>query len=152
MKKESYLKRMVGSLLTAVLAILGFSSCKEELMYGTPHGEFEISGIVTDEAGDPMEGMRVISRSRRSTGDDSEYGYSTTENCDTVYTDSKGHYVIEQETIAGPKWAFVLAEDPDGGYESAYEELNLKYHGGDHDWYFGKAVATADFVLKKTEE
>lgn len=151
MKKENLIMRFVGTLLTAVLAILGFSGCKEELMYGTPHSDFEISGIVTDEDGDPMEGIRVISRSDRSTGEGSENGYSTTAGCDTVYTDPSGHYVIQRECISGPKWVMVLAEDPEGRYESAYEELNLKYHGGDHDWYGGKAVATADFVLKKAK-
>lgn len=151
MKKENYLMRLVGALLTAVLAVLGLSSCNGEYMYGTPHADFEISGIVTDEEGDPMEGVRVISRSRRDAGEGTDYGYSTTIDCDTAYTDAKGHYLIERTDVFGPKWVFVLAEDPEGGYGPEYEELHLKYQGGDHDWYDGKAVVTADFVLKKIQ-
>lgn len=155
MKKERLFTRFIGSLLTAVLAMLGFTSCDKETedMYGTPHGDFEISGLVTDEEGLPVNGVRVISRTIHVDEDypDVENGYLTTYGCDTTYTDSKGRYKLEDQNT----WlreAMVVVQDPKGVYESTYEVVKLEYHGGDHDWYIGKAEATANFRLKRSDD
>lgn len=154
MKKETLFTRIIGSMMTAVLAMLGFTSCeKEELMYGTPHGDFEISGMVTDEAGTPVDGVRVISRTIDVDEDspDVENGYLTTYGCDTTYTDSKGRYELDGQNT----WlheAMVVVQDPKGVYESTYEVVKLEYSGDRHDWYMGEAKATANFRLKRSDD
>lgn len=164
MKKEKRLTRIIGSLLTAVLGILGFSGCGENDgiddrpdMYGTPYGDFQISGIVSDEEGAPVDSARVISRAHKFDGNDhdTENGYMVHDEWynDTVYTDAKGHYLLEKSGLIPYGAVMVVVQDPKGGYESTYREVKLDYKGESYDgWYVGKAEATVDFTLKKKEE
>lgn len=157
MKKESKLKAIIGSLLTAVLATLGFSSCNSEesgmVEYGTPHADFQISGLVDDEAGMPVENARVISRPYKAKYIACEHpdinGYSTDDGCDTVYTDVNGHYDLKSNIFPEDIIELVV-EDPETEYETVYKEVDLEYKGGS-GWYQGKATATVDFTLKKAE-
>lgn len=138
----SKLSTIINKILAGTIALLGFSGCSTDdgpgnmiCMYGTPSGTYEIDGIVRNEYGDKLDGMRVVT----------SFG-------DTAYT-KEGKYQI------GPKQCFPLntvsvkAEDPDGFYKTESKELKLKYDGkGDKSgWDEGKAEATADFQLYQTE-
>lgn len=156
MKKETLFTRIIGSMLIAVLALLGFSSCSETdgddnmvYMYGTPQGEFQISGLVTDEEGEPLDSARVISRWFPYSGNDleTENGYAV-RYADTAYTDSKGHYNLENKHTTNRE-VMMVVQDPKGGYESTFKTVKLEYKGGDGGWNIGKAEATANFTLKK---
>lgn len=164
MKKENIFRRIWGSLLTAVLAMLGFS-CSEGLdddggnlilMYGTPTGEFQISGLVTDEQNGPVNGARVISRTYKYDGRDheTEHGYivDIAWYNDTTFTDAKGHYHLEKRGSFPYGEVMVVVQDPSGVYESTYKEVKLDYQGNADGWYVGKAEATANFTLKKAGE
>lgn len=143
------IKKHFNLLLSAVLALLGFSACDSindtPQMYGTPHGDYEISGLVTDEASTPLSNIRVIVSSTDSKG----VGYRQYD-ADTVYTDEKGHYVVENEGFSSSRRQ-VYCEDPAGVYEADSTIVKLDYKGGS-GWYHGKAVATADLKLKKKAE
>lgn len=163
MKKETLLTRIIGSMLTAVLALLGFSGCSETdgdgnmlLMYGTPQGEFQISGLVTDEEGAPLDSARVISRTYKYDGTDyeTENGYLVNNEWynDTTYTDSKCHYLLEKSGSFPYGEVMVVVQDPKGGYESTYKEVKLDYQGKADGWYVGRAEATANFTLKKATD
>lgn len=162
MKKESRITAVLNSLLSAVLAMLGFSACekKAELEYGTPHGEFQISGLVEDEESSPVEGARVISRQLKVTDNFKSDGYlqNTDSNeyflwqgCDTVYSDKFGRYDLKVFTYLYDREVEIVVEDPSGMYGDTSRIVELDYKGGS-GWNFGTAKATADFTLKKADK
>ena len=48
-------------ILTAIISLLGFSGCSKEeeipLMHGSPTVDYKAEGCITDEAGNPIEGI-----------------------------------------------------------------------------------------------
>ena len=61
MKKRMF--RISNALLSGVLTLLGFSAagCHEDTFdeYGSPHAKYRVVGTVTDENGQPIEGIQV---------------------------------------------------------------------------------------------
>ena len=54
-------------LCVAVLGVLGFSACSDDpeghwVAYGSPTADYKYMGTVTDEAGNPIEGINVVLR------------------------------------------------------------------------------------------
>ena len=52
-------------LSVAVLGVMGFSACSDDpgggaVAYGSPTADYKYMGTVTDEAGNPIEGINVI--------------------------------------------------------------------------------------------
>jgi putative lipoprotein (rSAM/lipoprotein system) len=140
-------------IITGLLALLGFAGCDGSdpwgggrVEYGTPHASFEIKGRVTDEAGKPIEDIKVIVQ-------DAEWG-------DPEYpagvgiTDAGGYYNIDGSWFGDDTLA-ISVEDIDGdknGGEFAPEtlEINIEdenYVGGE-SWNRGKVTKTADFELE----
>lgn len=117
--------------LAGLIALLGFSACGDELlMYGCPHGEYEINGVVFGEDNEKLDGAMV-----------------TTSERDTVYT-TDGTFKIASSWVPS-KSINVKAEAE--GYESETKEIKLNHKGGDGNWYEGKAEAVVDFNLDKTK-
>lgn len=66
---KNRLTAIFGTLLSAIVSMLGFSACSSQAdMYGSPYGDFKISGIVTDEADKPVAGARIMVRLHESKG------------------------------------------------------------------------------------
>ena len=58
---KNLINKLIRLLCVLVIGLLGFSSCEEHSdEYGTPITNFRYWGIVTDEAGNPIEGINVI--------------------------------------------------------------------------------------------
>mgnify|MGYP003533833528 FL=1 len=58
---KNLINKLIRLLCVSVIGMLGFSSCEEHSdEYGTPITNFRYWGIVTDEAGNPIEGINVI--------------------------------------------------------------------------------------------
>ncbi len=58
---KNLINKLIRLLCVSVIGLLGFSSCEEHSdEYGTPITNFRYWGIVTDEAGNPIEGINVI--------------------------------------------------------------------------------------------
>ena len=58
---KNLINKLIRLLCVSVIGLLGFSSCEEHSdEYGTPIINFRYWGIVTDEAGNPIEGINVI--------------------------------------------------------------------------------------------
>ncbi|MBD5346273.1 MAG: hypothetical protein HDR92_03970 [Bacteroides sp.] len=147
------LSAIVGSLMSVILGLLGFSSCDQSepddpmlLMYGSPYGEFKFSGLVTDEAGAPVEKARIIVR---TVSDEKGNYYYTPYGTDTVMTDNKGKY----EGKMGTNFPSVrlLCEDPSGQYKPDSTDLQLKYKDGE-GWFMGTASSVTNFKLKKADK
>ena len=140
---------IIGSIFSAIIAMLGFSSCEAEYMYGTPNGDFRVSGLVTDEEGAPVNKARVIVRPY---GFGDGHYFLNDYECDTLSTDIAGKYRGELKRRSPSKKIVIVCEDPQGGYQTDSVEVNPKYEGGDHDWYMGAATAEVNFKLKKAED
>ena len=144
------LKNIWKHLAAVVLGLLGFASCGEEIeplaMYGSPHADFKALGTVEDEAGKPIEGIRVAIRR--------DFGKDYYEN-DTIYTDKKGDYLLTKYNTLRPSGLLIVFEDVDGAgnggeFKSAEARPEIKQTGeGDKAWYQGLYEAKADVVLKK---
>ena len=127
-------------LLTA-LSLLGFSfvvtSC-----YGAPYAELSAEGRVTDEAGQPIQGIKV-----------SLYGH---EYVPYAVTDKDGYYRLESQQ--GYLTVDIFYEDTDGilnGGEFAPDSsMNVKtvqIENGDGRWDLGKFEAKDSKILKKKQ-
>lgn len=58
---KNLINKLIRLLCVSVIGLLGFSSCEEHSdEYGTPITYFRYWGTVTDEAGNPIEGINVI--------------------------------------------------------------------------------------------
>ena len=136
-------------LAAAVLGVLGFSSCGEQIeplvMYGTPQADFKAYGKVKDEAGKPIEGIRVAVRQ----GKGNEF------EADTFYSDTKGEWLFKKNYIRLPGELTIIFEDIDGKehggeFKSAEAKPEIKQTAdGDGSWYKGAYEAKADVILKK---
>lgn len=153
MKRKSKSKwlKVFNSLLSSVLALLGYTSCDSSgdipLEYGTPYAKYEVKGNVADkESQNSIEGARVIVKPVISNnGTEQTSPYSN----DTVYTDKDGNYVYQKEMTAS-EYLRVVCEDPSGTHEADSTLLKMKPENGE-GWYKGSDSQTADFELDKKE-
>ncbi len=144
------LTAIVGSVISAIVALLGFSGCDDSSsqldMYGTPYGDFRVSGLVTDEEGAPVNKARIIVR---------PYGFGDRhyipQKVDTLSTDMAGMYNGEISDFPSTK-IVIVCEDPKGAYKTDSVEVKPKYENGDNGWYSGVATAEVNFKLKKEKE
>ena len=158
---EMKLNRIWKFLASTALGLLGFSSCEwlgiGVCMYGEPHADFKAIGTVTDNAGKPVEGIRVAVQQHRhyENSDSVIYDQNDWYDNDTIFTDSNGKYELVRSVFSSPNRVTVVFEDIDGeenGGEFEKAEANPKVtqtKKGDKNWYGGAFQAEADVRLKK---
>lgn len=136
---------IVSHLCVAVLALLGFS-CSDSngylCMYGTPSGDFEAKGLVTNEEGSPVEDAEVRVTYPEISSD--KYSFAS------VKTNSGGDYALKGESTGIKEVKVVCVPPGDLEPDSVIVTLNYDKKGSD-GWYIGKASFTADFKLKKQQ-
>lgn len=136
------------------MAVLGITSCADSTndddpmicMYGTPTGSFEIKGAVTAES----DGASVAGASIVVKPTDAAYELSN-----PVLTDSKGNYIVDQETNPYDKVRVVCTPAEESGLAADSADVELKYlkDGKKHsEWYVGHAESTVNFKLKAKAE
>ena len=57
------MKTLINKLIRITLGLLGVAmvdSCVGKAEYGCPHSDFEAKGVVTDEDGNGIQGIRVV--------------------------------------------------------------------------------------------
>ena len=144
----------------AVLGLLGFASCGKIAniidapdMYGQPHADFKALGSVTDENGKPVEGIRVAIQRHRHFQD--AYNNLNWYDHDTLFTDEKGGYLLDQTIDIVPDDVKIVFDDIDGeenGGDFASAEATpeiVRTKKGDNEWYDGAFEVKADVRLKK---
>ena len=140
--------------LTGLLALLGFSSCNVigiiRCEYGQPNANFKLIGDVTDAAGKPLEGIRVVTLPN---GEDKKSWQN-----DTAYSDSKGHFEVETLRYSWPdefEKGAVKLEDQKGNYQTRIlkrDNLSVKRtKKGSGSWYEGDYTITANTQLEKAQ-
>lgn len=144
-------------LLTIILGLLGFASCEPLIMYGSPHADFKALGTVKDEAGKPVEGIRVAVRLHRHHENTPNviYDHNDIYVDDTLFTDASGAWLLQRSVFDGPDDVTIVFEDIDGDahggeFNPAEAKPEVKRtKKGDRNWYNGAFEAKEDVVLKK---
>ncbi len=133
--------------LAGLLSLLGFSSCGNQVEeYGTPHADFKVTGRVTDEAGEPLSGIRVVQTNLKS---DYPSPY------DTVYSSPDGSYKYRYNAGFAPDSLYLKLKFEDPTARSAYESDSVTVgfakgdlKGADGSWFLGAAEKVIDVKLK----
>ena len=136
--------------LAGLLSLLGFSSCGNQVEeYGTPHADFKVTGRVTDEAGEPLSGIRVVQTNLKS---DFPSPY------DTVYTASDGSFVREYSLFPADS-VYIHMKIEDTAEPSIYESDSIAVgfakgdlKGADGSWFLGAAEKVIDVKLKEKKK
>ena len=174
------MKSLFKRWLNRVVVLLGFSTCgmmTSCVMYGTPNVDYKITGTVTDEENNPIEGIRVTLPRLNSYGehvwhyDLSQEDLSQWQAEDiaqwqargvplTMYTDEKGHFNSGVMNVMNLEPSAVIFEDVDGeanGGSFATDSLTAdefaalpdKRFKRGNGWYEGAYERVVDIQLKK---
>lgn len=153
--------RWYNAVLTALLSMLGYSCSMDEpdeygpivVEYGVPHAYYEVKGVVSDEAGTPVEGIKTSVKyvSRNSEDAISTYGI------DSVQTDAAGRYDVKFNGFPGRSDIKLIVEDIDGDANGSFKNDTVdidyknavKTENGDGAWNDGTFTITQDIKLKK---
>lgn len=115
-------------------------------MYGVLLVDYAVKGKVTDTAGEPIQGIRVVLRP----ADEEMYSYFVN---DTVYTSAKGSFLIPYKDD-GITWLSVTAVDVDGDANGRFlsdEKIFDFRTEGDWSKENGTLVKKVDFRLENDE-
>lgn len=158
MKKKRIIT--VRTLLSGVLAMLGFAGCANSAdtpcEYGMPTVGYRVTGEVKDESGKPLPGIQVIVKDDHLLGKEGAKPYQRYEG-DTIYTDSKGVFQSAKITSFSLKEQEVIFNDVDGKenggeFESvkmSVDNLESKRIKKGDGWYSGEYELKAKVQLKK---
>ena len=147
------MKALIIKLFKITLGLLGVAmvdSCIGKAEYGCPHSDFEAKGIVTDEEGKGIQGIRVVVSA--------EYpnpNYVGGPITDTLWTDHDGEYVSRDDNFAIMSSVKLEFEDVDGAenggeFQSVTLEVPVfKVKDGDGNWYMGAYEAGANVTMIK---
>ena len=144
------------SLLGLSCSKLGFPDSPVVCEYGTPHAEYQVHGVVKDEQGNVLQGIRItVPEIVKKQANNANVTYDWNEQRvpvgDTIYTDGQGRYDYSQTYFPVDALQVNLkVEDPEGRFESQtdsvkFEAKDLK---GGSGWFQGKAEKVKDFFLK----
>lgn len=155
--KVKYLK-LKNWLLVSLGGLLGFglAGCEKIIEpaceYGCPEATYHVKGTVTNETGQPIEGIGVGKR----------YLYHDENNepvfsyCDT--TDADGNYSVDNYSLPGEPFSLQFC-DIDGEQNGSYNDTvvsvkteDVHLTGGDGHWYDGEGTVTQNVVMQRTTE
>lgn len=141
-------------LCVAVLGVLGFSACSDDpeggaAAYGSPTADYKYMGTVTDEAGNPIEGINVV-----MSGD---YVSSTPLASLTLKTDKDGKFSTVTMSSVNTRIKTIEFVDVDGeanGGEFESQTITpkdmTKTQTKEKDgWFVGEFEYSANIKLKK---
>ncbi len=141
--------RWYNAVLTVLLSMLGIGCSSDEPVdieeYGCPYADYVVDGTVTDEAGTPIQGIRVTAPN--SSTDSQAY--------QSVETDAAGGFKLNE--FSSMMGGDIFIEDIDGeanGGKFQSETISVwslpktQIEEGER-WYEGKFSVTANIKLKK---
>ena len=145
--------RLKHWLLATLGGLLGLtaSGCIPACEYGCPEGYYHVKGVVTNEKGDPIEGIEV------ATAYETQEGYEMLEYSGLGTTGPDGRYNVNVYGLPGIASHFGF-RDIDGEQNGTYSDTIVEvsapreaFHGGDGDWNHGTAEITKDITLKERQ-
>ncbi|MBQ9723065.1 MAG: radical SAM-associated putative lipoprotein [Bacteroidales bacterium] len=118
------MRKAIAHILILLLATTAVLSCSVGFPMEVPAetSGIEITGAVTDgKTGEPLDEIKIT--------------LTTTERLDiqigtvlkTAYTDNNGTFTIMAEGVKGLTSCVLIAEDPDGIYETASQVVNITW-------------------------
>jgi putative lipoprotein (rSAM/lipoprotein system) len=152
--------RWYNAVLTALLSMLGYGCSSDEPdMYGTPVAEYGVpyatymvEGTVTDEANNPIQGIKTSIKGIFPNGDK-----VYVDAVDSVLSDASGKYQLRYRGMDRPEYKLIV-EDIDGeanGGEFLSDTLDIEYgkavkvKNGDGAWNGGEYMIQQPVRLKK---
>lgn len=152
--------RWYNAVLTALLSMLGYGCSSDEPdMYGTPVAEYGVpyatymvEGTVTDEANNPIQGIKTSIKGIFPNGDK-----VYVDAVDSVLSDASGKYQLRYRGMDRPEYKLIV-EDTDGeanGGEFLSDTLDIEYgkavkvKNGDGAWNGGEYMIQQPVRLKK---
>lgn len=149
------LTHLTQLILSAIISLLGFSSCKPSQeqydMYGAPIIDYQLKGRVTDTENNPIAGLRVVI-ARQGYGD-------ADPKTQTLTTDANGEFVSEktERTYNGYNGTltFTDIDGDDNGGEFQEKTINLQElrpvldKSKAEGWYEGVYIYTVNTTLLK---
>ena len=144
----TYLNKVLGAMIGA-LGLTGCVAVKYGVpddggmvaMYGCPVATFAAEGMVTNEQGEPIKGVKVTAGERQ---------YMSEESMGKALTDEQGQYHITIDRMFPADSIWLYADDSTGVYASDSTKVKVEYEGnGDGMWDMGNGRAEADFRLIK---
>lgn len=152
--------RWYNAVLTALLSMLGYGCSSDEPdMYGTPVAEYGVpyatymvEGTVTDEANNPIQGIKTSIKGIFPNGDK-----VYVDAVDSVLSDASGKYQLRYRGMDRPEYKLIV-EDIDGeanGGEFLSDTLDIEYgkavkvKNGDGAWNGGEYQIQQAVKLKK---
>jgi putative lipoprotein (rSAM/lipoprotein system) len=126
--------------------------------YGSPHAAYKLMGIVRDEQGNVLKGIRVIVPELNNCTKVFDYNKVRIERNDTLLTDDEGSYNY-QVNYWEPNDSLQIklkVEDPAGKYETQNDSVKYSFseleEGTADRWLLGVASKEKDFVLKEKSD
>lgn len=146
--------KAIRAIFVAILGLLGFAACGDKpeeryQAYGSPTADYKYLGSVTDEAGNPIEGINVVM---------SGVINATAHSSLTLKTDKYGKFSTVPLSATATRIEtidFVDVDGPDKGGDFQSQTITLQdmkktqVKEGDNAWYVGEFEYSADVKLKK---
>ena len=122
--------------LLGIGSTAALNGCIGGYEYGSPHADFKINGMVTNQDNEKIPGIKV------------KVDY------DSTYTDSDGKYNISVEAFPKDQNFYIQFSDIDGGENGNYQTLDTvvvfvdpEFKNGE-GWYEGETSKEFDVKLK----
>lgn len=152
--------RWYNAIFTALLTLLGYGCSSSEeyedmVMYGVPTATYKVMGEVTDESGNPIEGIKTAAKIiHQYDKDDRIEAYGL----DSIKTDSNGQYQLNFNGFPGDQTIKLVVEDVDGeanGGQFESDTLDVDYKNavqtekGSSFWNSGTFQIRQNISLKR---
>lgn len=119
------MKKFIANIFILLLSATAVLSCSAEMdMPGdvVPVGAIEVSGAVVDSStGTPLDEIRITLTTSESNAHENAVLVKT------AYTGSNGLFTIMADGFEGRTSCILIAEDPEGIYESASQTVNITW-------------------------
>lgn len=149
--KFTGMKKIIINITMLLSVTIAALSCSTEAPFSydvNTHSSYTIiiSGTASDKSSStPLEGIR-ISLYATEKGNDKESGMKTK----AVYTDSKGYFALSLGGFSKPAHCTIMANDPEGIYETVQQDINISWNGTSFDEQTGCFyVNSCDFYMDK---
>ena len=131
----------LNAFLSFVLSLFGFGVQSCAMMYGVPHGDYDLSVHVINEQGESLEGIHVIKKAS-----DSMRGVPN----DTLTTDADGRvHKKYMGDVKQDEYCLLSAEDPDSVYQTTPKVAKYRYISDNESFSWGTGVVEVEIEMKK---
>jgi len=165
--KKAFIKK-INWAFASIISLLGFAGCMkvgtEEhiiLMYGAPHSEYNVKGVVVSEAtGQPIKGIRVVvprveHHQRPTSGFIPDQRVITREVRDTIYTEENGVFEYKYYGIQSNDSTNIIMKFEDIAENFKADSAKITFFQSDlkgsEGWFQGSASKEINIKLNNKD-